>query len=291
MKKKYVAYAALLAMSLLLFTGCDALISNVFKTANLGQPSAEKIKDMNTDDLIAAAGLSSGEVSDTFIETVLSNADTLQTVKTTLQDTIDNGEPEEAQQASVLLINIELAENGINDVVDNINKSIGSIFDQLNGDSSSKAVDDNGIDYMALIQEMFPDKDSVTILVNAIRAMEPRFVELSNLLASNLLYLDHSTLAYLAQIALLSEAAYQIQDHYLSTGYATVGEMAAALYEIVITRGDPMPDPLVPQYFSPTLPNMSSILAGDSNNQTMLYTLFNKAGMGALFTELQDAVK
>lgn len=293
MKKKYVAYAALLAMSLLLFTGCNALISNVFKEANLGQPSAEKIKEMKTDDLIEAAGLSSGEVSDTFIETVLSDADTLQTVKNTLQDTIDNSaeDPEGAQQASVLLINIELAEDNIDDVMDDISKSIGNIFNQLSGNSKSKATTD--IDYMALIKEMFPNKDTVAPLVNAISDLHPLFVQLSTLLNSNSLYLDHPTLAYLAQIALLSEAAHQIQNNYRGTDYTnkTVGDIAADLYEIVITKKQALPNPLIPQYFSPELPDMSLILAGDSNNQTTLYVLFKAAGMEDILTMLQDAVK
>ena len=297
MKKKYVAYAALLAMSLLLFTGCNALISNVFKEANLGQPSAEKIKEMKTDDLIEAAGLSSGEVSDTFIETVLSDADTLQAVKNTLQDTIDKGEPEEAQQASVLLINIELAENGVDDVVDNISKSIGNIFNQLSGNSKSKAATD--IDYMALIKEMFPnkDKDTVAQLVNAVNGLYDDFVQLANLLNSNSLYLDHPTLAYLAQIALLSEAAHQIQNNYRGTDYilpsqkTTVGDIAADLYEIVIINQQPLPDSLKPQYFSPELPDMSAILAGDSGTPTMLYIFFDKAGMEDILTMLQGAVK
>ena len=47
MRKKHVAYFVLLIIVALLFSGCDAMITNVYKTMNLGQPDPEKIAQKN----------------------------------------------------------------------------------------------------------------------------------------------------------------------------------------------------------------------------------------------------
>lgn len=59
MRKKYVAYCALFIVVSLLFFGCDALISNAYKTMNLGQPDPEKIAQKNADVIIEESGITS----------------------------------------------------------------------------------------------------------------------------------------------------------------------------------------------------------------------------------------
>jgi len=76
----------------------------------LGQPSAEKLKSADTATLLSDSGISSGSVSNTFIQTVISDDATKTQVLATLQNTVSTGSASEAQAAQALFLNIELAD-------------------------------------------------------------------------------------------------------------------------------------------------------------------------------------
>ena len=139
MRRRYGAYAALLAIFVLLFSGCDALISNAFKEANLGQPSAEKIKEADAATLLEDSGISTGFVSDAFIETIVNNDETMAAVLATLNTTVTEGTAEEAQAAQALILNIELADSGADEILDNVNTSIEEVITLLETDETEEA--------------------------------------------------------------------------------------------------------------------------------------------------------
>ncbi|MGB9686523.1 MAG: hypothetical protein ACPLYX_08490, partial [Rectinema subterraneum] len=163
MRSKYVAYAALMAIIVLFFTGCDALIVNAFKSANLGQPSAATIQNQDAATLIQQAGITSGAVSDTFIQTVISDETTKNQILATLQGTVDTGTPAEAQAAQALILDIKLADIGADTVMDNLNAAVGQLAALANSNEQLKPLDYIN---MLLPPELANNKNNLAIFIN-----------------------------------------------------------------------------------------------------------------------------
>ncbi len=126
MRKKYVAYFALLIIVALLFSGCDAMITNAYKTMNLGQPDPEKIIKYDATTLLEESGvISSSGVSDDFIAAVISDPGTKEEVISKLEVLADPSQPpEKAQPAQTLIIDIEIADIGADTLIDKFNEAL-----------------------------------------------------------------------------------------------------------------------------------------------------------------------
>jgi len=278
MRRRYGAYAALLAIFVLLFSGCDALISNAFKEANLGQPSAEKLKEADAATLLEDSGISTGFVSDTFIETIANDDETRDAVLETLQATVDDPETplEEAQAAQALILNIELADSGADEILDNVNTSIGEVTELL---ETPEGVD---VDYAALIDVLLPDTDNLADIIDDLGTLTTDYDALAASIAENGNTLDQSVVADIALSALLSVVVSNSEP--VSSTYSTVGEAAAALVaDIQANSGDPSYSPTIEDYFQ-SGPNMDDLTA----EGTTLDTLFTAAGMGDLLAGLSE---
>ena len=126
MRKKYVAYFALLIIVALLFSGCDAMITNAYKTMNLGQPDPEKIIKYDATTLLEESGvISSSGVSDDFIAAVISDPGTKQNVISKLEAlAVPSQPPGKAQPAQTLIIDIEIADIGADTLIDKFNEAL-----------------------------------------------------------------------------------------------------------------------------------------------------------------------
>jgi len=270
MRREYVAYAALLAMIMLLFTGCDALIGNAFKEANLGQPTAAALQNENTTSLVEQSGITSGSVSDTFIQTVIGDDTTKNAVLATLQGTVNTGTSEEAQAAQALILDIKLADIGADQVVNNITESAGSVINQISG---------GGADYASIITALLPDSSDLKDIIDNLSTLTTEYDTLAQNIQTNGSTLDQNVVANVAQTALLAEI---ISDSTPSGSYGSIGEAAAALVATISSGTDPSTI-TIGDYFA-TGPDMSTLTADGST----LNILFNAAGMGDLLTQLSS---
>ena len=126
MRKKHVAYFSLLIIVALLFSGCDAMITNAYKTMNLGQPDPAKIIKYDATTLLEESGvISSSGVSDDFIAAVISDPGTKEEVISKLEVLADPSQPpEKAQPAQTLIIDIEIADIGADTLIDKFNEAL-----------------------------------------------------------------------------------------------------------------------------------------------------------------------
>jgi len=274
MGKRYAAYAALLAAVILLFTGCDALIGNVFKQANLGQPSLdpEKLKAADTATLLAQSGIASGSVLDTFIQTILSDDVTKNAVLATLQTTVTSGTPSEAQAAQALILDIKLADIGADEVVDNLNSVLGYLMNLGSNDGEEpKAAD---IIDALLPASLTDDTAKLATFIDDIKALAADVDTLAAKINANggtvAEGLDGGTMAQTAAIVKFVDI---VQP---AAGYTTTGEAVAQA--VADLKADPNAD--VSKYFS-SQPDIASLA-----NDATLTTLFTAAGLGDLLAKL-----
>jgi len=274
MGKRYAAYAALLAAVILLFTGCDALVGNVFKQANLGQPSLdpEKLKAADTATLLAQSGIASGSVLDTFIQTILSDDVTKNAVLATLQTTVTSGTPSEAQAAQALILDIKLADIGADEVVDNLNSVLGYLMNLGSNDGEEpKAAD---IIDALLPASLTDDTAKLATFIDDIKALAADVDTLAAKINANggtvAEGLDGGTMAQTAAIVKFVDI---VQP---AAGYTTTGEAVAQA--VADLKADPNAD--VSKYFS-SQPDIASLANDDT-----LKTLFTAAGLGDLLAKL-----
>ena len=126
MRKKHVAYFSLLIIVALLFSGCDAMITNAYKTMNLGQPDPAKLIEYDATTLLENSGvISSSGVSDAFIAAAISDPGTKEEVISKLKDlAVPSQPPEKAQPAQTLIIDIEIADIGADTLIDKFNEAL-----------------------------------------------------------------------------------------------------------------------------------------------------------------------
>ncbi len=270
MGRRYAAYAALLAVVILLFTGCDALIGNVFKQANLGQPSQDKLRAADTATLLAQSGIASGSVSDTFIDTVISDDATKNAVLATLQTTVTNGTPSEAQAAQALILDIKLADIGADQVMDNLNSAIGPLMSLVGGNENVKPAD--------IIDALLPaslanNTENLAKFIDDMKALAADVDTLAAKINANggavAQGLDIATVAQTAAIVKFVDIVEP------AAGYTTGEAVAKAVADL---KADPDAD--VTKYFA-SQPDIASLA-----NDATLKTLFTAAGMGDLLNKL-----
>jgi len=134
MKKLALLGAILLT---LLLGSCDALFSNKFQEAGLGQVTASKIQDVEATEegattLIDESGILSGQLSQAFFDMLKDNPELSDATLAKLQTVFDNPDtqPIIAQAAITLAIQIELDEVSADEVVANAPAAIALLSDE-----------------------------------------------------------------------------------------------------------------------------------------------------------------
>lgn len=133
MKRSRILLFAGLAALALLAMSCDTLFTNQFKVLGLGQVASDSLSQAAADGdsatIIAESGLSSGEISQSFIDAVVSSADTTTKVLTALQVTASDPQaaPETVEAAQVLIVQIALEASGAKTMIDNVVNAIATI--------------------------------------------------------------------------------------------------------------------------------------------------------------------
>lgn len=121
MKRNHIVLFLGAVLIAILMGSCDALFTNQFKTAGLGQISQDKIAAAPASDLIDQSGILAGKLSDTFFE-MLKADPTLEQATIDKLEVVFNDpavQPALAQAAIALAIEINLNGVGANQIIEN----------------------------------------------------------------------------------------------------------------------------------------------------------------------------
>lgn len=277
MRKKHVAYFSLLIIVALLFSGCDAMITNVYKTMNLGQPDPEILKKEDVSTLIEQSGISSGTVSDSFIEAVISDEATKDAIIAKLEEVVDSGEPEDAQAAQALIIEIEIADLGADELIDSFNEALPNLA-SLEGSGNGPAVGD--IIDLLIPQNLQDNPEQLSDLIDDLVAsdLDEQIATLANLIGTDeegkadLVFegLDYGTMAQTAALILIVQNIEPVDES------QSAGEAVVAALEALQGDGDP-----------------AAFISLDSDtltNNPDLAVLFDAAGAGELYDSLMESL-
>ncbi len=280
MRKKFVAYFALIAIVALLFAGCDALISNAYKSLNLGQPDPGKLKKEDAPTLIEQSGISSGTLSDSFIEAVISDEATKDAIIDTLENVVGNPETpaETAQAAQALIIEIEIADLGADELIDSFNEALPNLA-SLGGGENGPAVGD--IIDLLIPQNLQDNSEQLVDLINDLveSDLDEQIATLANLIGTDengdadsvVEGLDYGTMAQTAVLILIVQNI-EPTDENQSPGEAVV----AALEALQTGVGDPA--------------DFISLNSDTLTNNPDLAVLFDAAGAGDLYDSLMESL-
>ena len=277
MRKKHVACFSLLIIVALLFSGCDAMITNVYKTMNLGQPDPEILKKEDVSTLIEQSGISSGTVSDSFIEAVISDEATKDAIIAKLEEVVDSGEPEDAQAAQALIIEIEIADLGADELIDSFNEALPNLA-SLEGSGNGPAVGD--IIDLLIPQNLQDNPEQLSDLIDDLVAsdLDEQIATLANLIGTDeegkadLVFegLDYGTMAQTAALILIVQNIEPVDES------QSAGEAVVAALEALQGDGDP-----------------AAFISLDSDtltNNPDLAVLFDAAGAGDLYDSLMESL-
>ncbi len=262
MRKKHVAYFVLLIIVALLFSGCDAMITNVYKTMNLGQPDPEKIAQKNADVIIEESGITSGDgPSQDYVKKIAKDDQAKKAVIEKLDEVVNSSSAttEEKQASQALIINIELSSIDADIVANNVNSALGDIL-ATEGVKPADVID------KIFPEELSSDETKLADFVDKLAALSGDVDKLAQIIDENdktaAEGLDIGTIAQTAAIIKFVDIVEP------AAGYTTGEAVAKAVMDLKVD-----PNANVSQYFGEE-PDLES-LKDDSN----LATLFEAAGM------------
>ncbi len=262
MRKKHVAYFVLLIIVALLFSGCDAMITNVYKTMNLGQPDPEKIAQKNADVIIEESGITSGEgPSQEYVKKIAKDDQAKKAVIEKLDEVVNSSSAttEEKQASQALIINIKLSSIDADIVAKNVNSALGDIL-ATEGVKPADVID------KIFPEELSSDETKLADFVDKLAALSGDVDKLAQIIDENdktaAEGLDIGTIAQTAAIIKFVDIVEP------AAGYTTGEAVAKAVMDLKVD-----PNANVSQYFGEE-PDLES-LKDDSN----LATLFEAAGM------------
>jgi len=262
MRKKHVACFSLLIIVALLFSGCDAMITNVYKTMNLGQPDPEKIAQKNADVIIEESGITSGEgPSQEYVKKIAKDDQAKKAVIEKLDEVVNSSSAttEEKQASQALIINIKLSSIDADIVAKNVNSALGDIL-ATEGVKPADVID------KIFPEELSSDETKLAEFVDNLAALGGDVDKLAQIIDEN-----DKTAAEGLDIATIAQTAAIIKfvDIVEPAAEYTTGEaVAKAVMDLKVD-----PNANVSQYFGEE-PDLES-LKDDSN----LATLFEAAGM------------
>ena len=262
MRKKHVAYFVLLIIVALLFSGCDAMITNVYKTMNLGQPDPEKIAQKNADVIIEESGITSGDgPSQDYVKKIAKDDQAKKAVIEKLDEVVNSSSAttEEKQASQALIINIKLSSIDADIVAKNVNSALGDIL-ATEGVKPADVID------KIFPEELSSDETKLADFVDKLAALSGDVDKLAQIIDENdktaAEGLDIGTIAQTAAIIKFVDIVEP------AAGYTTGEAVAKAVMDLKVD-----PNANVSQYFGEE-PDLES-LKDDSN----LATLFEAAGM------------
>ena len=262
MRKKHVAYFVLLIIVALLFSGCDAMITNVYKTMNLGQPDPEKIAQKNADVIIEESGITSGDgPSQDYVKKIAKDDQAKKAVIEKLDEVVNSSSAttEEKQASQALIINIKLSSIDADIVAKNVNSALGDIL-ATEGVKPADVID------KIFPEELSSDETKLADFVDKLAALSGDVDKLAQIIDENdktaAEGLDIGTIAQTAAIIKFVDIVEPAAE------YTTGEAVAKAVMDLKVD-----PNANVSQYFGEE-PDLES-LKDDSN----LATLFEAAGM------------
>ena len=262
MRKKHVAYFVLLIIVALLFSGCDAMITNAYKTMNLGQPDPEKIAQKNADVIIEESGITSGDgPSQDYVKKIAKDDQAKKAVIEKLDEVVNSSSAttEEKQASQALIINIKLSSIDADIVAKNVNSALGDIL-ATEGVKPADVID------KIFPEELSSDETKLADFVDKLAALSGDVDKLAQIIDENdktaAEGLDIGTIAQTAAIIKFVDIVEPAAE------YTTGEAVAKAVMDLKVD-----PNANVSQYFGEE-PDLES-LKDDSN----LATLFEAAGM------------
>ena len=268
MRKKYVAYCALFIVVSLLFFGCDALISNAYKTMNLGQPDPEKIAQKNADVIIEESGITSEQgLSPEYVKKIAKDDQAKEAILGKLDNIVNStsATAEKKQAAQALIINIELSSIDADIVAKNVNLSLGEFL--------KAAQDDQEVEPAAIIDKILPaelsnDKDKLGKFIDDLAALSgdvDKFAQIIPKIDEKPTPAEGLDIATIAQTA----AIIKFVDIVEPVGELTKGQAVANAVMDLKAK----PDADVSKYFKEE-PNLESL-----KDDSSLKTLFEAANI------------
>jgi len=260
MRKKHVAYFVLLIIVALLFSGCDAMITNVYKTMNLGQPDPEKIAQKNADVIIEESGITSGDgPSQDYVKKIAKDDQAKKAVIEKLDEVVNSSSAttEEKQASQALIINIELSSIDADIVANNVNSALGDIL-ATEGVKPADVID------KIFPEELSSDETKLADFVDKLAALSGDVDKLAQIIDENdktaAEGLDIGTIAQTAAIIKFVDIVEP------AAGYTTGEAVAKAVMDLKVD-----PNANVSQYFGEE-PDLESL-----KDDASLKTLFEAA--------------
>jgi hypothetical protein len=268
MRKKYVAYCALFIVVSLLFFGCDALISNAYKTMNLGQPDPEKIAQKNADVIIEESGITSEQgLSPEYVKKIAKDDQAKEAILGKLDNIVNStsATAEKKQAAQALIIDIKLSSIDADIVAKNVNLSLGEFL--------KAAQDDQEVEPAAIIDKILPaelsnDKDKLGKFIDDLAALSgdvDKFAQIIPKIDEKPTPAEGLDIATIAQTA----AIIKFVDIVEPVGELTKGQAVANAVMDLKAK----PDADVSKYFKEE-PNLESL-----KDDSSLKTLFEAANI------------
>lgn len=229
-KMKRTKTAVLLSAFLvaILMGSCDALFTNQFQAIGLGQVSAEDLQGADAETLIDASGVNGGQISQSFIDAVLSDEDTKDNVIAALEAEAGSSDPAASQAAEVLITEILIQDSGADQILDNVANVITVFQGAEEGFDPANNPDDMNSLVDALIPpEVQADPDALAEMINTLYGLSDNFDDLGANLAANGGYEDPNMDAgTIAQTAVIAAVLGSLESN--NPEYPTLGEAVAA---------------------------------------------------------------
>ena len=268
MRKKYVAYCALFLAVSLLFFGCDALISNAYKSLDLGQPDPEKIAQNSADVIIEESGITSEQgLSPEYVKKIAKDDQAKEAILGKLDNIVNStsATAEKKQAAQALIIDIKLSSIDADIVAKNVNLSLGEFL--------KAAQDDQEVEPAAIIDKILPaelsnDKDKLGKFIDDLAALSgdvDKFAQIIPKIDEKPTPAEGLDIATIAQTA----AIIKFVDIVEPVGELTKGQAVANAVMDLKAK----PDADVSKYFKEE-PNLESL-----KDDSSLKTLFEAANI------------
>lgn len=180
MKHRNVIMTVGIVLIVSLLGSCDALFTNVFKEAGLGQVSAASLQGADAATLIAESGLDQGMISESFVDAVIGDDATKAAVVGELETAANDpkADPATVQAAEALIVEIEIKDVGADQILDNIAGAATVIGEDFNIEDTD--------DFNALVDAIVPqavqdDPEQLAAMIDALDRLSDNF----ELLADN----------------------------------------------------------------------------------------------------------
>lgn len=282
--KRYAVHAAIVAMvAVLLLGSCDALFTNYFKAAGLGQVGTDRVANVlanqnaTDDDVIAAIRVSI--TSDSFYASLAANTDLMNELIDRLDDITTAAATSAAvmtetiQTAFTTLVDIQIQTTRSMDIIRNFGSLLGTYM-RATAPANSRAIDTNEVRLQ--INALIPDDmthDELVAAINGIKNAWPYFAQMATVMRNSnppaFIGMTDDEIMSTLQISILSALFNMFTP---SNRYATIGHAFAAAWDDFQTEPYQNAD-----YYIGTLPDLEDLLENPSNTYRQTIVTFATA--------------